>query len=71
MHYDVKISGARIRTHDLWIQKRVCYPLHNSVPLSRQVIECYLRLDSKDGRKMAQCETRILLVAVVLVGASW
>jgi len=24
MHYDVKISGARIRTHDLWIRKRVC-----------------------------------------------
>jgi len=25
MRYDVKISGARIRPHDLWIQKRVCY----------------------------------------------
>jgi len=23
MHYDVKISGARIQTHDLWIRKRV------------------------------------------------
>jgi len=30
MHHDVKISGARIRTHDLWIRKRVCYPLHHS-----------------------------------------
>jgi len=27
MYHDVKISGARIRTHDLWIRKRVCYPL--------------------------------------------
>jgi len=31
MHYDVKLSGARIRTHDLWTRKRVCYPLHHSV----------------------------------------
>jgi len=23
-------SGARIRTHDLWIRKRVCYPIHRS-----------------------------------------
>jgi len=30
MHYDVKISGARIRIHDSWIRKRVCYPLHHS-----------------------------------------
>jgi len=28
MPHDVKISGARIRTHYLWIRKRVCYPLH-------------------------------------------
>jgi len=28
--YDMKIRGARIRTHDLWIRKRVCYPLHHS-----------------------------------------
>jgi len=34
MHHDVKISGARIRTHDLWIRKRVCYPLHHSASLS-------------------------------------
>jgi len=32
VHYDVKISGARIRTHDLWIRKRVCYPLYTTVP---------------------------------------
>jgi len=32
MHYDVKTSGARIRTHDLWIRKRVCYPRHHSAP---------------------------------------
>jgi len=32
MHHDVKISGARIRTHDLWIRKRVCYPLHHGAP---------------------------------------
>jgi len=35
MHFDVKISGARIRTHDLWIRKRMCYPLHHSA--SREV----------------------------------
>jgi len=28
MGYDVKISGARIWTHDLWIRKRACYPMH-------------------------------------------
>jgi len=33
MHHDVKISGAQIRTHDLWIRKWVCYPLHHSAPL--------------------------------------
>jgi len=27
MHYDA------IRTHDLWIWKRVCYPLHQSMPM--------------------------------------
>jgi len=41
IHYDVKISSARIRTHDLWIRKRVCYPqvlansnhtLHQCIP---------------------------------------
>jgi len=26
----VKICGAQIRTHDLWIRKRVCYPLYHS-----------------------------------------
>jgi len=43
VHHDVKLSGARIQTHDLWIRKRVCYPLHHTVttaptkecPLSR------------------------------------
>jgi len=25
MHYDLKISGARIRTHDLWIRMPICY----------------------------------------------
>jgi len=33
MHYDVKISGARIRIHDLWIRTRVCYPLHHCAPI--------------------------------------
>jgi len=37
MHYDVKISGARIPTHDLWIRKRVCYPLHHSASLKHRV----------------------------------
>jgi len=43
MHYDVKISGARIRTHDLWIWKRVCYPLHHSD--SQLCIICTMNLD--------------------------
>jgi len=30
MFYDVKMSGVRIRTHDLWIWKRVCLPLHHN-----------------------------------------
>jgi len=33
LHHGVKISGARIRTHDLWIRKRVRFSLHHSVPL--------------------------------------
>jgi len=36
IHYDVKISGPRIRTHDLWIRKRVCYPLHHSASQERE-----------------------------------
>jgi len=39
MHYDVKISGAWIRTHDLWIQKRVCCPLHLRASLLQQLRE--------------------------------
>jgi len=51
MHYDVKINGARIRTHDLWIRKRVCYPLHHSASydympyayiVERRDVECAL-----------------------------
>jgi len=30
MHYGVKINGAWIRTHDLWVRKRVCYPPQHS-----------------------------------------
>jgi len=26
----IKIRASRIRTHDLWIRERVCYPLHHS-----------------------------------------
>jgi len=33
--YDVKISDAWIQTHDLWIRKQVCYPLHHSAPLHK------------------------------------
>jgi len=32
IHYDVKTSGGWIRTHDLWIRKQLCYPLHHSAP---------------------------------------
>jgi len=33
MLYDVKITGAWIRTHDLWIRKRECY-----IPTTRQLL---------------------------------
>jgi len=46
MHHDVKISGARIRTHDLWIWKRVCYPLHHSAPVSDSILDTSDFLDS-------------------------
>jgi len=47
MHYDVKISGVRIRTHNLWIRKRACYPLHhighsNTVLCRAEVGDCRL-----------------------------
>jgi len=42
MHHDVKISGAQIRTHDLWIWKRVCYPLHHSASNKISEIESTL-----------------------------
>jgi len=29
---DVKTCSARIRSHDLWIRKRMFYPLHHSAP---------------------------------------
>jgi len=32
MHYDVKISGDRIRTHDLLIRKHVCYTHYTTAP---------------------------------------
>jgi len=35
MRYDVKISGAPNRTHDLWTREWVCYPLHHSAPQTR------------------------------------
>jgi len=40
--HDVKISGARIRTHDLWIRKRVCYQLHHSVPRHASFVDVLL-----------------------------
>jgi len=50
IHYDVKISGALIRTHDLWIRKRVCYPLHHSA----QRLDCW-RADSYNEFVATQC----------------
>jgi len=44
MQYDVKISCVRIRTHDLWIRKRVYYPLHYSAPKDNK------DLHNKSGR---------------------
>jgi len=37
MQHDMKVSGARLWTHDLWIWKRECYPLHHSAPLPERV----------------------------------
>jgi len=39
MPYDVTISGARIRTYDLWVRKRVCYPLHRSAPQTQVTVK--------------------------------
>jgi len=50
MHYDVKVSGARIRTHDLWIRKRVCYALHHSA--SPHIVGSGKRLGLPDPEKV-------------------
>jgi hypothetical protein len=34
IHYDVKNSDVRIRTHDQWIRKRVYYPIRYGDPIS-------------------------------------
>jgi len=54
MHHDVKISGVRIQTYDLWIRKRVCHPLHHSAPHSCQ---------SRDHAKSA---SRLSWITVVI-----
>ena len=41
-HYDAKNSGVRDRTHDLWIQKRACYPLHHSALVGYRARNLYL-----------------------------
>jgi len=51
MTYDVKISGAPIRTHDLRIRKQVCYPLHRSAPIS-----------SNDFLRSKQSQRRFLIL---------
>jgi len=52
MHYDEKISGARIRTHDLWIRKRVCYPLHHSA--SRPCVTAEVHTDLRQRLQPAR-----------------
>jgi len=47
MHHDVKINGARIRTHDLWIRKQVCYPLHHSASQKLAVIADYIQISTE------------------------
>ena len=54
MHYDVKNSGVRDRTQDLWIRKRACYPLQHSAPYlaTKKLLRC---LDEVAQRMESDC----------------
>jgi len=54
MNYDEKISGARIRTHDLWIRKRVCYPLHHSASQTGNTETLCVTSESDDTMTMSR-----------------
>jgi len=62
MHHDVKISGARIRTHDLWIRKRVCYALHHGAPF--QTLDTCISLIEAIRWPRFRCETCWLHVVI-------
>jgi len=44
-----EISSARIRIHDLWIRKRVCYPLHHSAPQNNTITKKFLSRSETTG----------------------
>jgi len=69
MHYDVKISGARIQTHDLWIRKRVCYPLHHSASQIRYTVKTILLYNTAWQLKQVVRPTRVftIIIAIVIV----
>jgi len=67
MYYDVKISGARIRTHDLSIdRKQVCYPLHHSAqqcrtfPITRNVKIAQTMSEREADRSKSRVECTII-----------
>jgi len=68
MHYDVKISGARIRTHELWIRKRMCYPRHHSVSQLQIFITVSLSMSVICLMSVGLCRK---ILAVVYSGATY
>jgi len=64
----IKLINARIRTHDLWIRKRVCYPLHHSASQKRSLsfiskqekrysrIDVATRMARRDNKNSHLCE---------------
>jgi len=72
LHYDVEVRGACIWTHDLWIQKGVCYPHYTTAPHieSRSVAavsHCSFFNDSPTILKFKLSANRILLVWCLLI----
>jgi len=65
MHHDVKISGVRIRTHDLWIRRRVCYPLQHSAPPNQVHLGLHLLRDHLYS--LWRCEACIQGSRIILI----
>jgi len=59
-------SGARIQTHDLWIRKRLCYPLHHSNPQ----IQIYLNMPETPGREVTLSNIKSTTVAKISQNSS-